>query len=522
MTRKKKGGAGAQQQQQQQQQQQTADVSVVVAPTTATPSTTNASNNNNNNNPQAKGKGIPAKPAGRGTTPASAPGAGMVLGGPPPSNNATNNPAASNAEGGAGGAKKKKKKKNKAAKATEGNKNQSTAEKDDDSDILEIVTPGVQRTEGAKTENNNSNAPSGKNSNFEWTFQPEDSAKDNAKDNAKATLEKLPKAVQTRVKALKKLNTSYSELRKQFDKELHELEQKYEALYNPLFVKRSDIVQGNYEPSADDLPDDEKSSHALPDSDPKGIPEFWLQAMKNQETLALLITPDDEKVLGYMKDLKCNNKDQEFELQFHFNDNPFFTDSVLTKTYKFSEEAEGLEDDEELCTGIEGCDIHWKPGKNLTVKVEKKKQKKKGKPVRTVTQEVSNESFFNFFKAPAVPNPADMDMDDEDEEDFDMHQEAQAEFEMDLDIASLIKERLIPHALGFFTGELTSHHDSHGHDFDFDDADEDEDEDDDDDDAGSPPPLVKSGGKRKGTPASGGEHKAPAANVEQPPECKQQ
>ena len=54
-----------------------------------------------------------------------------------------------------------------------------------------------------------------------------------------------------------------------------------------------------------------------------------------------------------------------------------------------------------------GCDIHWKKGKNVTVKVVKKVQKHKGRgEKRTVTKTVQNDSFFNFF------NAADQSVDD--------------------------------------------------------------------------------------------------------------
>ena len=47
------------------------------------------------------------------------------------------------------------------------------------------------------------------------------------------------------------------------------------------------------------------------------------------------------------------------------------------------------------------CPITWNKGKNVTVKVVKKKQKHKGRGItRTVTKTVQNDSFFNFFSPP--------------------------------------------------------------------------------------------------------------------------
>lgn len=44
------------------------------------------------------------------------------------------------------------------------------------------------------------------------------------------------------------------------------------------------------------------------------------------------------------------------------------------------------------------CKIDWQKGKDVTVKTIKKKQKHKGRgTVRTITKEVPQDSFFNFF-----------------------------------------------------------------------------------------------------------------------------
>merc|ERR1719447_1012405 len=61
--------------------------------------------------------------------------------------------------------------------------------------------------------------------------------------------------------------------------------------------------------------------------------------------------------------------------------------------------------------GCTGCKIDWNKGENVTVKTIKKKQKHKGKgTIRTVTKQIPNDSFFNFFNPPEVPEEMD-DMD---------------------------------------------------------------------------------------------------------------
>jgi len=54
-----------------------------------------------------------------------------------------------------------------------------------------------------------------------------------------------------------------------------------------------------------------------------------------------------------------------------------------------------LELDGEVIKKSSGDQINWKEGKNITVKIVKKKNKKKGGEKKT--KEVKEKSFFNFF-----------------------------------------------------------------------------------------------------------------------------
>merc|ERR1711910_305362 len=91
-----------------------------------------------------------------------------------------------------------------------------------------------------------------------------------------------------------------------------------------------------------------------------------------------------------------------------------------------------------------GCAINWKQGKNLTVKTVKKKQKHKSKGnVRTITKQVKNDSFFNFFDPPPLPEDPEAEVD----------AETQELLTADFEIGHYIRERIIPRAVLFFTGE---------------------------------------------------------------------
>merc|ERR1712210_417832 len=104
-------------------------------------------------------------------------------------------------------------------------------------------------------------------------------------------------------------------------------------------------------------------------------------------------------------------------------------------------------------------------GKNLTVKQVKKKQKHKSKgSVRTITKQVKADSFFNFFDPPAVPDDPNAEVD----------KDTQALLQVDFEIGHYIRERIVPRAVLFFTGEALDEE-----------SDYDEDEEDEDDGSGS-------------------------------------
>jgi nucleosome assembly protein 1-like 1 len=96
-------------------------------------------------------------------------------------------------------------------------------------------------------------------------------------------------------------------------------------------------------------------------------------------------------------------------LNFKFTANEYFANETLTKEYYLDSMLRG----ESSLTNIEGCDIEWKTGKNLTMK----KVKKKGKRGKPVFKEVKQESFFNFFSDPSAMAENEGDDDDDDEQD---------------------------------------------------------------------------------------------------------
>lgn len=316
-------------------------------------------------------------------------------------------------------------------------------------------------------------------------------------------VENLPGPVRKRVAGLKGVQKEHSKLEAQFQEEVLELEKKYFAKFTPLYEKRAKIINGHAEPTAEEIEageedeeeddedvqaaKDEADKKEVSDAEMKGIPEFWLSAMKNS-SLAETITDRDEEALKDLIDVRMEYLERPgFRLIFEFAENEFFTNKTISKTYFYQEE-NGYGGDF-IYDHAEGEKIAWKEGKDLTVKIESKKQRNKSesslknidhykeiiltstldtKQTRIVKKTIPTPSFFDFFNPASPP-------DDDDEE---IDEEIEAKLELDYQLGEDIKEKLIPRAVDWFTGEALQF--EHG----FDDLDEDdfEDEDDLDDD----------------------------------------
>jgi len=300
-------------------------------------------------------------------------------------------------------------------------------------------------------------------------------------------IQSLPKVVKRKIKALKKLQNEMIKIESKFYEEVHELECKYAHKYAPFMDRRREILTGNIEPTDSDCdwPSDEedaeddlanstggcgascnsgcksdelKNKAQIEDKkedkkddkeeeNPVGIPGFWATIFKNVDLMSEMIQDHDEPILNHLNDIKVKFSEVPagFTLEFHFDTNDFFTNTVLTKEYELRTEPDQTDpfsfEGPEIIK-CKGCAIDWKKGKNVTVKLIKKTQKHKGRGTkRTVTKTVQNDSFFNFFSPPEVPEGDEPDEDTE------------ALLAADFEIGHFIRERVVPRAVLYFTGE---------------------------------------------------------------------
>ncbi|WPK27158.1 hypothetical protein PUMCH_004533 [Australozyma saopauloensis] len=327
-------------------------------------------------------------------------------------------------------------------------------------------------------------------------------------------VESLPKSVKKRVSGLKAVQQQQMKLEAEFQKELLELEKAYLKKYEPLYEKRKAIVNGDQEPTAAEIEEgealktesdeedeeEEEEEDEDEDDDVKGIPGFWLTAMENLTFVRETITERDSEVLAYLKDVRMEYLTTlGFELIFEFNENPHFSNQVLTKTYYYHPEL-GYSGDF-VYDHADGCEINWKSKEaNVTINIERRKQRNKNtKQTRTIEKLTPTESFFNFFDPPKPPQAPTEVNDDEDEEEDEEEAELRDRLEFDYQLGEEIKNKLIPRAIDWFSGDAVEYEGADDYDDEEEEFDEDE-EDDDDDDSD----INESGPK------------------ENPPDCKQQ
>ncbi|KAL0101505.1 hypothetical protein PUN28_018969 [Cardiocondyla obscurior] len=327
-------------------------------------------------------------------------------------------------------------------------------------------------------------------------------------------MQSLPASVKRRIKALKQLQLVTTNIEAKFYEEVHALECEYYKMCAPLYQKRGDIITGVVEPTDEECVwDSEDEDDGLSNSmkekvkiaetaeaknevteseeDTKGIPDFWLTIFKNVSTLSEMVQEHDEPILKHLQDIKVRflpANPMGFILEFYFTPNEYFSNSVLTKEYIMKcmpEKNDPFSFEGPEIYKCKGCVIDWKKGKNVTIKTIKKNQKHKSRgSMRTVTKTVQNDSFFNFFSPPIVPEDSEAEMDEE----------TQALITSDFELGHYIRERIVPRAVLYYTGEgLEDEDDDYEDEEEGDDDDEDEE---DEEEEASSTVNAPSGGKQ--------------------------
>jgi nucleosome assembly protein 1-like 1 len=256
-------------------------------------------------------------------------------------------------------------------------------------------------------------------------------------DEAKEEIDdEIDELITRRVERLQDLDKKRESYLENYLKERAALEAKFSSIYSKLYEERARIVKGKDATSGDN------------EASINGIPHFWVSTLSNMETVGQTITEEDVDCLDGLQDITCQDDPdgKGFTLQFFFAaNNPYFENRVLTKRYQVPNLLLG---DEPLLKKVEGCEINWKAGKDLTQQVVTKKQRGKGKQsgqLRTVSRTEKKDSFFSWFNPLTMPPLEEMNEE--------VAAQLEASFELDYEVAQALRTQIIPKAVQWFTGD---------------------------------------------------------------------
>lgn len=297
--------------------------------------------------------------------------------------------------------------------------------------------------------------------------KPEYTASKSIESASKTSAETNLEIVKRRLNALKLLQMKTALFESEFYEELYLLECKYNAKIEPLRKIRSRIVSGEHEPTDDEcnltsflmdkkgdapfkklneLESEREINRDLiatsilnyslnRDQLVKGIPEFWLNVLKNEILIGEIIELHDEPLLKYLTDIDCQMRDTKpfsFKINFHFAPNEYFNNATLSKTYEFKVEVDPNDPYVYEAPEIElvnSCEINWKS---------------EDKNVTKTTDGVKQVSFFHFFDASDFKNK-DKSL---------LTKDDNAELTLDFELGYIFKEKIIQRAILYYMGEI--------------------------------------------------------------------
>lgn len=254
-----------------------------------------------------------------------------------------------------------------------------------------------------------------------------------------AAIEPLPSSpfIQRKICALQILQLQTMEVDAEFHQSVWELECRFQEKHQTIYEKRRAIVNGEYEPDdnecivpdsiiCDEIVKENDVGENEPDGNYQSVPDFWLNVLKNSGPYVTLVHYNDIPALKHLTNIQVKSftpPDMSFVLEFSFSTNPYFENSVLTKKYSLCCSVDPDNpfdfDGAEIYKSI-GCEILWRDGHTK-----------------------QDDSFFNFFTPPAIP-------------DFVSETEVielRATLQMDFEIGLFIKERIIPRAISYYLRE---------------------------------------------------------------------
>jgi len=215
------------------------------------------------------------------------------------------------------------------------------------------------------------------------------------------------KQTQAAIEAIDDVQNEIDKLNEQASEEILRVEQSYNKLRQPHYQQRSQHIAN--------------------------IPKFWLTTFSNHPQLCLLISPEEEELLGRLTQLEVQDLEAGgYKISFHFAENSYFSNKVLVREFHLphhhDHSAEGDAGHAHTTAGSTATKIDWLPGKDLTSKSKngssagQKRQPSSGAFFDWFgsTNDPSSDEFAEIIKDEIWPNPLQFFLssgeDDEDED----------------------------------------------------------------------------------------------------------
>lgn len=211
---------------------------------------------------------------------------------------------------------------------------------------------------------------------------------------------KISNSAKSKVLKIWNINEERADYEKNtYSKESVALENKFDLIYERIYKKINDIVKNKNIP---EISEEDKKKYNIKDSaeneKSEEIKDYWEKVIINSRYFT--ITNKDKPILKYLSLVdtkKIEGMENDFTVNFYFDENEYFTNKILSKTFIF--------DKDDILKEAQATKIDWKSeDKNVTV--EKKKVKAKGKGGRRKNkykdeykEEIQDvDCFFALFK----------------------------------------------------------------------------------------------------------------------------
>lgn len=125
------------------------------------------------------------------------------------------------------------------------------------------------------------------------------------------------------------------------------------------------------------------------------VDKFWVTTFINHPRISSILQDQEEEALHYMTKLTVEDFDDVktgYSISFHFKENPYFTNEILTKEFHLAAENQSTTDFTQTSTSTT---IKWKEGKDLIAELQAKPAAKK--------RDIEHKSFFDWFSDNSDP-----------------------------------------------------------------------------------------------------------------------